>query len=74
MSSGGVMDDSPDGSVVAKLVGSKKVIVSMNVNRLLLHLDEMELLLKNNGRYCLPLNESKIDDVRENIPKSNMEM
>ena len=34
----------------------------MNVNSLLPHLDEIELLLKDNGIYFLSLNETKIDD------------
>ena len=38
------------------------VIASMNVNSLLPHLDEIELLLKDNGIHFLSLNEAKIDD------------
>ena len=38
------------------------VIASMNVNSLLPHLDEIELLLKDNGIHFLSLNETKIDD------------
>ena len=38
------------------------VIDSMNVNSLLPHLDEIELLLKDNGIHFLSLNETKIDD------------
>ena len=45
-------------------LGSKKgmVIASINVNSLLPHLDEIELLLKENGIHFLSLNETKIDD------------
>ena len=44
--------------------GSKKgmVIASMNVNSLLHHLDEIELLLKDNGIHFLSLNETKIEN------------
>ena len=38
------------------------VIASINVNSLLPHLDEIELLLKENGIHFLSLNETKIDD------------
>ena len=38
------------------------VIASMNVNSLLPHLDEIDLLLKDNGIHFLSLNETKIDD------------
>ena len=38
------------------------VIASMNVNNFLPHLDEIEILLKDNGIHLLSLNETKIDD------------
>ena len=51
-------------SVSRLKIGSKRgvVIASLNINSLLLHLDEIKVLLKEQGIHILALSETKIDN------------